>query len=51
MDELVNRYRLLLESHYKPFELCHPYVFENYLLNYVFGTLFLTAASHPIRKY
>ncbi len=50
MDELVNRYRLLLESHYKPFELCHPYVFENYLLNYVFRTLFPYGRKSPDQK-
>jgi lysine-N-methylase len=50
MDELVTRYRLAARTHFEPFETRHPWVFENYLINYVFRTLFPYGRRSPDRR-
>lgn len=40
LPEVGERYRQLARDYYRPFIEQHPYVLENYLVNYVFMTLF-----------
>jgi lysine-N-methylase len=39
-DELTAQYTLVYENYYQPFMSKHEYILENYLVNYVFATLF-----------
>ncbi|MDR3599774.1 MAG: flagellin lysine-N-methylase [Desulfosporosinus sp.] len=39
-DILAENYRLAFENYYAPFAFKHEYIFENYLVNYVYNNLF-----------
>jgi lysine-N-methylase len=40
MEELAARYRQASENHFQPFVRRHEHLLENYLVNYIFRTLF-----------
>ncbi|AET67227.1 hypothetical protein Desor_1580 [Desulfosporosinus orientis DSM 765] len=40
LDISAENYRLAYENYYAPFAIEHEYVFENYLVNYVYNNLF-----------
>lgn len=40
MEELAARCRTVSREYYSPFVARHPYLFENYLLNYMYRTMF-----------
>jgi lysine-N-methylase len=50
MSELSARYRAAFTDYYAPFEARHPYVFENYLLNYMYRTMFPFGWKQPDQK-
>jgi lysine-N-methylase len=47
MEELAARYRRASESHFRKFVSSHEHLFENYLINYVFRTLFPYGRKQP----
>lgn len=51
MEELAERYRAALERWFLPFTRQHEYVLENYLINYIFRTLFPYRMKRPDRQF
>ena len=51
MEELAERYRAALERWFLPFIRQHEYVLENYLINYIFRTLFPYRTKRPDRQF
>lgn len=50
MVELTARYRWALDNYYAPFMACYEHLMENYLLNYMFRTLFPYGRKQPDQK-
>ncbi len=51
MTEIVERYRASLKAGYSPFVDRHPHVLENFILNYVFRTVFPYRRRTPENKF
>jgi len=51
MQELASRYSVAAEQYLRPFLLSHEYLLENYLINYIFRTVFPYRRKLPNQKF
>lgn len=51
LDISAENYRLAYENYYAPFAFKHEYIFENYLVNYVYNNLFPLSTGDILDEY
>jgi lysine-N-methylase len=51
MEQLANRYSRSARSYFLPFVECHEHFLENYLINYVFRTVFPYRSKLPDQRF